>query len=621
MMLISNRDFLRIHYRFLLGELRQYEPIEESKSIMVEPSKKGVPTVKTMVKNRLQYIHSKYDPEAEAEKLANQIDNLSDYNHVLFIGAGLGYHIEIILKQYPTMSFSIYEPNLEMLYHFFSRFPLSSFSNAKLQSIITDVTEKGIKDEIQKLNKSMKTKTLVYTLPSYEKIYINEKIIIMEAFKEHLKNKRNHLATDMQFQRRWAINSIKNLPKVLETPNILHDIDKSVFKNKPAIIVAAGPSLNEELNNLDRIKKKGLAYIFSVGSAINTLVEHNIFPDAACTYDPTERNQFVFKKIKDKNIKEIPLIFGSSVGFETLENYPGKLLHMLTNQDKVAPSFIDKPEEINVVNDAPSIAVITFQMLKMLGFGKVILVGQNLAYLNNSRYAKGISYDFVNNELSEQEKKNLITVKDVYGNETYTNEAFNRMRLQLEMYIDLFTDLQVINTTKGGAHIEGAVFKDLSEIVLDDLQDEKIVIENWFFGKSSYDYNYAVKTNKNLKLAQRQFETIIENLIKVLREIDSRVTKNNSKDLERKFDEFDRKFNTLRKNLYFKVFIEPMLRVHNLRLSEESQAIRFESDIVKKGKAVAHMFAGFLIDCQAHNSFVKPYVKELESKLNELNNN
>lgn len=47
----------------------------------------------------------------------------------------------------------------------------------------------------------------------------------------------------------------------------------------------------------------------------------------------------VIQKVKDKNIANIPLIFGSTVGYETLADYNGPLLHMFTSQDTVAPFF------------------------------------------------------------------------------------------------------------------------------------------------------------------------------------------------------------------------------------------------------------------------------------------
>lgn len=161
---------------------------------------------------------------------------------------------------------------------------------------------------------------------------------------------------------------MKNFGEVLNTPNILLE-KKGEFKDKPAIIVAAGPSLNEEIENIRYIKENGLAYIFSVGSAVNTLVYHNIYPDAATTYDPGKFNQNVFTKIKEKEIKDIPMVFGSSVGYETLLNYPGKKYHMITSQDSVSNYYLrnENNKPIDMVYDAPTIAVVTLQLLYELG--------------------------------------------------------------------------------------------------------------------------------------------------------------------------------------------------------------------------------------------------------------
>jgi len=84
---------------------------------------------------------------------------------------------------------------------------------------------------------------------------------------------------------------------VLSTPNILIE-KKEQVRGKTAIIVAARTSLNEDIEDIRHIKGNGLAYIFSVGSSINTLIYHNIYPDASTTYNPGGFNQEVLEKIK-----------------------------------------------------------------------------------------------------------------------------------------------------------------------------------------------------------------------------------------------------------------------------------------------------------------------------------
>src|SRR5690606_28355103 len=395
----------------------------------------------------------------------DQKKNIELYDHVLFIGAGLGYHIKQFNEVYPDIKISIYEPNIEVFYHFFSIQNMEELKDS-IGKVFTSINEDTVKHEVENIIQIYGKNILFFTLPVYEKLYQKEVHFLLETFKHNLKDRKSSIAANASFQKRWTINAIKNFPTILRTPNILYDVDKKAFAGKPAIIVAAGPSLSEEFENLRYIKDNGLAYIFSVGSAINALIEHGIFPDAACTYDPTHLNQVVIQKIKDKNITEIPLIFGSSVGYETIEDYPGPMFHMITSQDTVTRHFISNANQVKVVLDAPSIAVVTFQLLKQLGSKQIILVGQNLAYQNDQLYADGIKYDFVSNELDESELGDLLSIKDVYGNEIKTNEDFNKMRAQLELYIEASNDIEVINTTKGGAEIKGTSFTPLDKVIL-----------------------------------------------------------------------------------------------------------------------------------------------------------
>src|SRR5690606_4313827 len=308
----------------------------------------------------------------------------------------------------------------------------------------------------------------------------------------NLQEKRNELVTNAAFQKRWTINSIKNFSYVLNTPNILHDVDKKAFEGKPAVIVAAGPSLSEEFENLKHIKEHGLAYIFSVGSAINALIEHGIYPDAACTYDPQEHNYRVIQILKDRKINNVPLIFGSSVGYETLENYPGPMLHTLISQDTIASQLLKHNEEenIEIINDAPSIAVVTFQILSKLNVSQIILVGQNLSYKDNKLYAKGIQYDHMQTTFTDDEMKKMTLIENVHGNLVRTNDGFTSMRKQLEIYIRTFPQIEVINTTKGGAKIEDTVFIPLEEVIKEKLTC-KVVSEGWYMAESNYQMNYV----------------------------------------------------------------------------------------------------------------------------------
>lgn len=616
-MLINNRNFLRLNHQQLMEKLAQWEVIRSrNEDVQVEPSRNGVSTLKINAEGKTHYIHSKYDPQIEAERLIAGIGDLNTYDHVLLIGIGLGYHLEELLKKYPNMKVSVYEPNIEVLYQFLTYQNISEQLGRNLKEIFVGIEVNAIHSFVKHIHQT-NLKTFIYTLPVYKKLYEKQENIVMKAMKDVLKVEKSNLVTNISFQKRWTINSIKNFSTVLKTPNILYDLDKSLLKGKPAIIVAAGPSLSEEFEHLKHIKENGLAYIFSVGSSINALIEHGIYPDAACTYDPTENNQFVIQKIKDKNISEIPLIFGSTVGFETLTDYPGEILHMITSQDTISPIFLDTSKDIDIVFDASSIAVVTFQLLSQLGCNPIILAGQDLGYQNNEKYALGIEYDFENNSLTEEEQQNLLTVKDVFGNDLGTNEDFNLMRKQLEMYICSSVNIEVLNTTKGGAQIQGTSFMPLVDVIAERLTDQ-VVSKKWLEIQTNYDMAYVVGQLQKVKKSKGQCDHILQNALDELKSIDQAVQNRQSKKMEQRFFRFDKGFSKLKSNIFYSGFIEPMVRVQNERLSIESQSIRYETNVLKKGKIVVETFGNFLKECYTHLQFVQPYFEEMTKEIEKI---
>lgn len=616
MILTDNRNVLRMKDRELLNKISEWDHQQPTGQVIVEQAKTGVPTMKVIQDGKTQYLQSKYDPEKEAQRFAGKFAE-EPIHYVLFVGIGTAYHIEAFMEDHPDAKFAIYETNEEVLHAYLSNFRLDRLPVRNLLKIFTGIDQKQVTVEVQQLLAQSNNVLKIITLPVYEKMYGEQVNGILEKALEAIKNKHSSLTTNVAFQKRWTINSIKNFPTVLQTPNILHDIDRSAFEGKPAIIVAAGPSLNEEFENLRYIKEHGLAYIFSVGSAINALIEQGIYPDAACTYDPTERNQVVFTKLKDKGIKEIPLIFGSSVGYETLQNYPGSLFHMLTNQDTIAPNYLEHSDQINVVSDGPSIAVMTFQLLAQLGCSQIILVGQNLAYQNNKRYAEGIQYDHVENELSEIEQKNTMIVKDVYGNSVQTNEGFIRMRQQIEMYISHYRNIEVFNTTKHGAHIEGSVFVELNSLLEQKLK-ENVVKDIQIDTSNNYNIRYVNDRIIQMERNKKQLERNLQLAFNVLKRMNSAVKSKQLKELDKMFNQLDDQINNIRKNHYQMAFVEPMLRVHQEKMVELTREVRYETNLLKKGERIAHIFMNYIMDCESHIQSVSPYVKEMHDEIERL---
>ncbi|MDR5659778.1 DUF115 domain-containing protein [Serpentinicella sp. ANB-PHB4] len=616
MILADNITFLKKRFPSFWHKLKSLENNLDMQVHMHEV-RSGDKTLYIQKNDKKTFIHSKYNPQREAEALFQNYQNLDEETHFVFYGIGLGHHIKKILEAYPNATYSIYEPVPEVMNFFLSQVNLTKLRVGRLRHIEVEQEESNVENFIYQQIEIKNEAVAFIPLPSYERIFGEKYNCFLRSFREGIKDKRSMLHTNYAFQKRWIINGMMNLKDVLTTPNVLMQ-KNGVFKEKPAIIVSAGPSLNEEIENLKYIKENGLAYIFAVGSSNKTLLKHNIYPHAVTSYDPQGTNYKVFNELVEKNITDIPLIFGSSVGYETVEKFPGPKYHMLTNQDSTTQFYL-KPklnQNLKGVVDAPTIAVITLQLIYELGFSKIVFVGQNLGLLGEIDYAEGIK----ENNQSKQAKNTSkhIVVKDVQGKNIKTTDGFNRMRLQLEKYISYYMQLNrkvdFINTTQGGAHIQGTEFIPLEEIIERDFK-ETIFDPNWLSvqPRNFYDKEFLSHKQKEmqdslsgLKNEIVKFENIVENVMKLK-------NNRNIKQLEKEYGKFDMLYSKLKENTFMKTYIIPMSRVEYEIIIKEIKNIKIQSNPVKKADKFVKTMSMLL-------GIIKRELKNLESPFNKMNN-
>ena len=606
MILIDNLNFLTERFPLLWQALKPIEN-ELPQRVRVTSAKNGTPTLMVEEEGSALYLHSSYNPEAEAERFVAQFAKVEEYHHVFFFGVGLGYHIEAFTKKYPQMEFTIYEPTPEILYTYLATRLITNLPVKNLKNLYVEISPANRPLLLKDFTDFTDGNLLFVALPSYERIFQELTTEFIHSFQNIVASKRINLQATTVYQRKWTVNSIRNFKYLLETPNILSE--KNRFQGIPALIVAAGPSLMDEIKNIRYIKENGLAYIFSAGSGLVPLLKHQIYPDAATSYDP---NNFdgVYKQVVEEKITGIPLIFGSTVGI-SLHKYPGIMAHMINTQDTLAPYYLrlTNGKEIKGVFDSTTITVVLVQLLKYLGFDPLIFVGQNLAYRGEYRYAGGIPY--YNPAVNENWLKGAFLVDAVDGEKVYTNESLNRMRLELQALISNYRQGEFINTTKGGAKIEGTVFTPFEEII-DKRLKNRVVDPDWFPTTSScvYDPEYLLKQQKLMDNDYHKLAQQISRFEKTFSSLEALGSWANPDEAQKKINRFDRELKKLIKNKFFVVFIQPNRRVELEMIAKKIDEVRFEIDPSKKREKIIKTFKGFVNSLQ--NDF-DTIAKEYES--------
>lgn len=598
-MLDQNKKLLSQLAHHTLTELEEYEKTKRNTYSEVLTARSGQSTIQVSVNGNMHLVHSKYDPKKESERFISQFQEIADqYDHVLFYGIGFGYHIKEFMLHFPAYTFSIYEPEIEIFYQFMNHCRLTEFPLERLNGILVETNRDKGKRFLNSKIHYIQERILLVTLPSYERIFQDKFKAFKEDFKAALGAKRQSHYVNMNFSARWTLNSLINLKTTFQTPNILEGFEKS-FANKPLIIVAAGPSLEDEYENLRYIKDNRLAYIFAVGSANRALIAQNILPDAVCTYDPQDHNYNVFAPLYENGITSVPMIYGTSVGFETLKMYKGPKLHMITDQDTISPFYLKKKnnDPLKIIQDSPTIAAVTFQLASKLGCNPIIFVGQNLGFRNNQFYSKDVNYVGRTSQIMDKDLVDQILVEDVFGNQIETNRGFNHMRENIEWYISMYPEIEVLNTTKGGAAIKGSKFQSLDELISDRLTSS-VVIDNWHVKNEKYYYKDSlIGAIHKMERSIKDCNNIYYEIRSIFAHMEQNIESNKENLLSKNIIKFEKWMKKLIQTDCYKVFLEPVNREHFQALSIKSAKIRKQIKDIDKAKLIIEAFRPYLNRC------------------------
>lgn len=564
------------------------------------------------------FIHSSSNPSHESKIIIDSYEHIQLYESIVFFGTGLGYHINEVVKKFPEKDIYIYEPQVEV---FCKYLEVNELPIKKLKGLFIGNEQQELVENLSNLMTRIGRTTLIIDMPSYKNILPGKYNEFFQIVNDIIKGKRNSIAITNWFQKKWIMNSIRNFEHVIKSKNILL-ANEGKFKGKSAILVAAGPSLNDEIENLKKIKEEGLAYIFSVGSAIHTLLKHGIHPDAVTTYDPLEYNDQVFKGIIEENINDIPIIFGSSSGL-ILDDYPGEKLHIVTSQDSIGSFYLidrEKTGDIGVINDAPSIAIVTLQILLKLGFDKIYLVGQNFAYRGSKRYSEGIDYGYgEGEEVTKEQEEEAILLKGVTGEQVKSSYAWKLAKENMEFYIKSYSNMsKVINTTKEGAFIEGTEFEDLSNVIEKQLKDN-IVEEEWFLFGSNEDYNMQY-LEEMYKLMDKEYEFSFEYIKKmenVFKNIKNLARNGNFKQLEMTYVKMNKLFKQIKDNKYFERYIIPMNRVYYEILNNRLVDINEEKNDYTRAEMILNTFGQFIYESKKDMKTVDEFYIKIKQIIEE----
>ncbi|MBU4263858.1 MAG: DUF115 domain-containing protein [Proteobacteria bacterium] len=267
--------------------------------------------------------------------------------------------------------------------------------------------------------------------------------------------------------RRWGPTFFKNRLTYLKRLRFLNEIDllHGAFKGMPAMLVAAGPSLTQSLEELKKVKNH--CVIIAADSALAPLLEAGVIPDFVTSIDFLDLN---IEKLAPYLSGEWDFSLVSMVKMAPIVNqtFPARHIFAAFPEDRSHDWVIQALGVKRYVATASSVAHLSLGLALILEAEPVFLVGQDLSFTSEVEdHAKGT----IIMKTGTEPEHEIFYVKSINGGKVKTDRQL--MSLQ-SIFEDIFAKApgQFINVSAAGAHIQGTRVMPLAAARQEFMGDE-----------------------------------------------------------------------------------------------------------------------------------------------------
>ncbi len=411
---------------------------------------------------------SKRRPIDEARSWVSSLDpnNAGMYG---VVGFGLGYHIRELQEAHLEQSAVVcFEPDVGMLRAVLERVDHSGWISKGKFTLVTDPRDRGtITDGFEKLEVLLATGVeLVIHPPSRARLDAPGKVF-GETFLDAVKITRTHLVTVLAHSGVTLRNVIMNADHYAMSAGL--GVLEGSCKGKPAILIAAGPSLRNNLALLEDPTVRERFVIIAVQTMLKPLLERGIRPHFVTSLDHHEISKRFYEGLTPEDVEGVRLVAEPKANAAILDAFPGEIVC-------VGEPLLDKLLGPELGGEKPklpagsTVAHLNYYLARFLGCRTIIMIGQDLGFSDGLYYGEGAAIHNVwSGELSEHrtlemmELERVLRMKahlrprtDVHGREMYADEQMSAYIAQFESDFakDTRYGVRIIDASEGGARIE-----------------------------------------------------------------------------------------------------------------------------------------------------------------------
>lgn len=424
----------------------------------LEESHSGLPLLSVIASSGLkQYLQSRVNPRAEAEKLVRETVSFDDsLSVVCVVGFELGYSTEFLQAELPEQtSILVWEPHKSaFLRALESRCLIKVLADKRIFLFVDESPVKAAQVFETFLNP---VKVRHWSLVVGRGTHQLDPKRVGDFYKElySLTSARKLLFdTTIRHSSTFIKNAFSNLchsDRAL-TVESLRDSHKDI----PTIVVSAGPSLTRAIPTLKEVSTRSI--IVAAGAAWKTLVNEGIRPNYVVLLDPFERTRSEFEGIEPdgetlvadfSGLPDVVSTFKGPIAFYCSSPELHGVMNAVTNRTW---GYLDQ---------GGSVAHIAFSFARLIGAVPVVLIGQDLAFTGGLTHV-GTHVDSQQVSGRFSPKHGPLHEVEAFGGEgtVLTSRSLDTFRL----WFETVATEGVLNATGGGARIRGVSEIDYTEL-------------------------------------------------------------------------------------------------------------------------------------------------------------
>jgi hypothetical protein len=434
---------------------------------------------------------------------------------LIVLGLGLGHHLNDLISKTQARWVIIVEPLVEFFEHSFHVVDWAGLvadvkGNGGSVHIITDI-------EPEKIVKAISGVVLREGIPYADGSWVFTHYPLW-AFSEA--RNRLHEAIEFAFINRGFYEDelvmMRNAVENCATRDFwLVEGRPRLCRRETAVIVAAGPSLDEGIETLQRIRDR--VVIFSAGTALRALLRNGIVPDFHCELENVNAVcDALAEAAKFGDLSQITLIASATVHPRVPPLFRDIIFYF---RDSVSPTQILARKHREIYATSPTCANLALTVSGFMGFTEFALFGTDCGTRpGGARHAKGTVYnDVAQFEVYDRPHSHILEVDGNFGGTIHTDHIYDSCRVMLADSIK-HLGLKVRNCS------DGALIEHAQPCVPDALEISAPVVDRSALTASlqATMQRYApgeILEEADLDLIRRNTKTLFADLDKLLVEL------------------------------------------------------------------------------------------------------